>query len=182
MIETERLLIRPFTLEDLPLLIEQRSDPEVNRYLGGTKMQNPEALAERIEFYIGCYEKYGFGMSAMIWKETGEMFGWSGLQPLDRTTEIEVGYGMIKKFWGRGIGFEAAKAWLDFGFNVKYLIRIVAVAYLENIGSRRIMEKLGMSYEKTETYYGAECVFYGISRDEFAKLVLSPELKIKKEN
>ncbi len=97
------------------------------------------------------------------------MIGWSGFMPLDWTTEIEVGYGMIKKFWGQGIGSEAAKAWLDFGFNVKKLKRIVAVAYPENTGSRRIMEKLGMKYEKTETHYGAKCVFYGISREEFAK-------------
>ncbi|MCY7374764.1 MAG: GNAT family N-acetyltransferase [Pyrinomonadaceae bacterium] len=170
MLETERILIRPFTLADLPLLIEQRSDPEVNQYLGGATMQNAEALAERIKFYIDCHEKYGFGMSAMIWKETGEIFGWSGLQPLDWTTEIEVGYGMIKKFWGRGIGFEAAQAWLNFGFNEKKLQRIVAVAYPENTGSRRIMEKLGLKYEKTETHYGAECVFYGIASEEFAKI------------
>ena len=170
MLETERLMIRPFTPADLPTLIEQRSDPEVNKYLGGAELQNAEMLTERIKFYIECHEKHGFGMSAMIWKETGEMFGWSGLQPLDWTTEIEVGYGMIKKFWGRGIGYEAAKAWLESGFNVKNLQRIVAVTCPENTGSRRIMEKLGMSYEKTETHYGAECVFYGISSEKYANL------------
>lgn len=106
----------------------------------------------------------------MIWKPNYEMIGWSGLMPLSGTDEIEVGYGMIKKFWGRGIGYEAAKAWLDFGFKRKNLSRIVAVAYPENTGSRRIMEKLGMNYEKTETHYGAKCVFYGISRAEFANL------------
>lgn len=170
MLETERLILRKFTLEDLPRLIEMRSDPEVNIYLGGTQMQNPEAIAKRIRFYIDCHNKYGFGMSAMFWKPTGEMIGWSGLQPLEGTSEIEVGYGMVKEFWGKGIGYETAKAWLDFGFNVKNLERIVAVAYPENRGSWRIMEKLGMSYEKTEPHYGAECVFYGISRAEFVKL------------
>jgi ribosomal-protein-alanine N-acetyltransferase len=169
MLETERLFHRPFTLADLPRLIEMRSDPEVNIYLGGTLMQNPESLAKRIQFYIDCYEKYGFAMSAMFWKPTGEMIGWSGLQPLDGTEEIEVGYGMIKEFWGRGIGFEAAQAWLDFGFNKKNLNRIVAVAYPENRGSWRIMEKLGMRYEKTETHYGAECVFYAITKEEFSR-------------
>ena len=89
-------------------------------------------------------------MCAMIWKETGEMFGWSGIQPLDKTDEIEVGYGMIKEFWGKGIGFECAQAWLDFGFKEKYLERIVAVASPENTGSWRIMEKCGMKREKIE--------------------------------
>ena len=170
MLETERLIIRKFTPDDLGKLIELRSDDEVIKYLGGRTLQNPEAIEKRLQFYIDCYGKYGFGMCALVWKETGEMFGWSGLQPLDGTTEIEVGYGMIKEFWGMGIGYEAAKAWLDFGFNEKNLDRIVAVAAPENAGSWRIMEKCGMRYEKTEKHYNMECVFYQISREEFDKL------------
>jgi ribosomal-protein-alanine N-acetyltransferase len=101
MIETERLLFRPFTPEDLPLLIEQRSDPEVNRYLGGNRRQNPEALAKRLDFYISCYEKHGFGMCPMIWKETDDIIGAAGLQPIEEMGEIEVGYSLIKIFWGQ---------------------------------------------------------------------------------
>ncbi len=167
MIESERLLFRRFTLEDLPMLIEQRSDPYVNKFLGGTKLQNPEALAKRIRFYMSCYESHGVGMCAMIWKPSGEMIGSAGLQPLDGTDEIEVGYSMIKEFWGKGIGTEAAKAWLDHGFRNAGLDRIVAVAHTGNLASRRIMEKLGMKYEKAEVHYGAECAFYAISKDEF---------------
>ena len=170
MLETERLLIRPFTEKDLDKLIELRSDPEVNKYLGGTKMQNPESLAERLRVYIECYEKFGFGMSAVIWKPNYEMIGWSGLMPLNGTDEIEVGYGMIKEFWGRGIGCECAKAWLEYGFETAGLERIVAFAYPENKGSRRIMEKLGMRYEKTEAHHGAKCVFYAISKNKFLEL------------
>lgn len=167
MFETERLLMRKFTPDDLEKLIELRSDDEVIKYLGGRTLQNPEAIEKRLEFYLDCYEKYGFGMCGMIWKETGEMFGWSGIQPLDKTDEIEVGYGMIKEFWSKGIGFECAKAWLKFGFKEKNLERIVAVASPENTGSWRIMEKCGMKREKVEFHYNMECVFYGISREEF---------------
>ena len=170
MLETERLLMREFTPADLDTLVEQRSDPEVNKYLGGTRLQNPEKLAARLRFYIDCYDQYGFGTGAIIWKETGEIIGSSGLQPLDGTSEIEVGYTLIKSFWRKGIGFETAKAWLDFGFNVKNLGRIVAVAYPENTGSWRIMEKLGMKHEKNAVFYGAECVFYAVSREEFNHL------------
>ena len=149
------------------MLIEQRSDPEVNVFLGGTKLQNPEALAKRIRFYMSCYDTHGFGMSPMIWKPTGEVIGSAGLQPLDGTDEIEVVYSMIKKYWGKGIGTEAARVWMDHGFNQAGLDRIVAVAHTENRASRRIMEKLGMTYEKTELHYGAECAFYAISKKEF---------------
>lgn len=167
MIETERLLHRKITARDLPLLIEMRSDPEVNRYLGGTRLQNPEAIAKRLEFYVECHEKFGYGMTIVICKETGEEIGWSGLQPLEDTGEIEVGYGMIKKFWGRGIGLETADGWLEYGFNVVKLDRIVALADPENTGSWRIMGKLGMTREKIESHYGMDCVFYVISSDEY---------------
>jgi ribosomal-protein-alanine N-acetyltransferase len=167
MIESERLIFRKFTLDDLPMLIEQRSDPEVNKFLGGTKLQNPEALAKRIRFYISCYDTHGFGSCAMIWKPTGEMIGSAGLQPLDGSDDIEVGYSMVREYWGKGIGTEAARAWLEHGFRDHGLDRIVAIAVPENLASRRIMEKLGMRYEKTEMHYGSECVFYAISKDEF---------------
>lgn len=166
--ETNRLLHRKFTPADLDRLIEMRSDPEVLKYLGGQKMQNPEALEKRLRFYISCYEKR-LGMHAIIWKATGEMIGWSGLQPLEDSAEIEVAYGMIRRFWGQGIGLETARGWLEYGFGELGLARIVAVAVPENTGSWRIMEKLGMHYEKTAAHYSMECVFYAISKDEFLR-------------
>jgi RimJ/RimL family protein N-acetyltransferase len=171
MLETERLIHREFTHADLEKLIELRSEDDVIKYLGGRKLQNREAITKRLDFYIGCYEKYGFGMNALIWKETGEIIGWSGLQPLDGTNEIEVGYGMIKPFWKRGIGFETAKAWLDYGFNQANLERIVAVASPENTGSWRIMEKLGMTREKIEHHYDMECYVYGIGKADFTRVL-----------
>lgn len=169
MIETERLFFRKFTLDDLPQLIEQRSDPEVSKHLGGAERQNPEALAKRIRFYISCYDSHGFGSCAMHWKETGEMIGTAGLQPLEDTGEIEIGYSIVKEFWGLGIGTEAARGWLDYAFTTAGLERIVAVAVTENWPSRRIMEKLGMKYEKTEPHYGEDCVFYAVSKDEYLR-------------
>lgn len=166
-LETERLLHRRITPVDLASLIEMRSDPEVYKYLGGTRLQNPETITERMKFYLQTWETYGFGFSIMVWKETGREIGWSGLQPLEDSGEIEVGYGMIKEFWGRGIGSETALAWLKYGFETAGLDRIVAIAVPENTGSWRIMEKCGMNFEKVEDHYGFRCLRYGISRDEF---------------
>lgn len=169
MLETERLLIRKFTFDDLAKLIELRSDEEVIKYIGSRRLQNAAAIEKRLRFYIDCYEKYGYGMCALIWKETGEMIGWCGLQPLEATGETEVGYGMIKEFWGKGIGYECALAWLEHAFTATNAERIVAIAAPENTGSWRIMEKCGMKYEKTGEHYGMQCVFYGISKAEFLK-------------
>lgn len=170
MFETARLKFREFVNDDLPLLIEQRSDPDVYRYLGGIERQNPKELAKRIEFYKTCYETHGFGMCAMLSKETGEMIGSAGIQPLEDTGEIEVGYSLIKTEWGKGLGTEAARGWLDHGFNTAGLNRIVAVAHQENTASQNIMKKVGMRYEKTEEHYGSECVFFAISKEEFLSI------------
>lgn len=170
MLETERIILRKFTLDDLDELIKLRSDAEVNKYLGGTRLQNADAIARRMQSYLDSYERFGFGACAMIWKETGEMFGWSGLQPLEDTGEIEVGYGMANNFWGKGIGYECASAWLEYGFETAGLEKIVAISIPENTASWRIMEKCGMRYERIETHYDLECVFYTISKNEYFNL------------
>ena len=171
MLETQRLIMRRLTPADLETLIELRSDPEVAWGIGGARVQTREFNKARLQFALDCYEKFGFGMCAMIWRETNEFFGWSGLQPLEDTGEIEVGYGMIKEFWGKGIGYESAMAWIRYAFETAGLERIVAISIPENTGSWRIMEKCGMKYEKTETHYGAECVFYAISKNEFYNFI-----------
>jgi ribosomal-protein-alanine N-acetyltransferase len=170
MIETERLILRRFVPADLPTLIAQRTDPEVARYIGGLELQQPVFIEKRLNDYFGNYEALGFGMCAMIWKETGENIGWSGLQPLEDSGEIEVGYGMIPEFWGLGIGFECARAWLDYGFNTLGLGQIVAIAYEENTPSRRIMEKCGMTYTGIGRFHGMDLVQYAISREDFLNL------------
>jgi Acetyltransferases, including N-acetylases of ribosomal proteins len=167
MLETERLSMRKLTRDDLDWLIEMRSDPDVYKYLGGLRMQNPKAIAKRFEFYLECYKKFGFGSCGMTWKETGEMIGCSGLQPLEDTGEIEMGYSLAKKFWRMGIGYECASAWLKYGFENAGLERIVAIADPDNTGSWRIMEKCGMQYEKTEKHYGIDVVFYAISKEKW---------------
>ena len=170
MLETERLIITKMTPEDLPWLIEMRAPVAVNRYLGGLEMQNAEKLTARLPFYIACHEKFGFGFCTMALKATGELIGTSGLQPLEDTGEIEVGYNLSEKYWRQGYGYECARAWLKYGFETAKLERIIAVAHPDNTGSRRIMEKCGMLYQATEPHYGNDCVVYAISRDEFLML------------
>jgi len=167
MLETTRLIMTPIAPADLPWLIEMRTPDAVNRYLGGPAMQNAKALTGRLPFYLECHEKYGFGFCTMALRSTGELIGTSGLQPLEGTDEIEVGYNFSEKYWRQGYGYECAMGWLKYGFDLAGLERIVAVAHPDNAGSWRVMEKCGMKYEKTEEHYGMDCVFYAISKEEF---------------
>jgi ribosomal-protein-alanine N-acetyltransferase len=164
MIETERLVLRRFTAGDLDKLVELRADPQVMRYIGD---QSREKVEQRLQYYISHYEPHGFGMWAVIDKRTGAMIGWCGLIFLDETPEVEVGYGVARDYWGRGLMTEAARACLRYGFEHAALKRIVAVAMPENTASRRIMEKLGMRYEKNVHHYGHDLAYYAIRRDEF---------------
>ena len=159
--------MRPPTRDDLPALVRMRSDEDVARYLGGPEMQTPEFIDRRLDFYIGCQASHGFSMGAILDRSDGGMIGWGGLQPLEETGEIEVGYSFDKAHWGRGYATEAAAAWLRYGFERAGLKRIVAVASPENTASRRVMEKLGMRYEKNVRHYGIDCVYYSIARADF---------------
>jgi RimJ/RimL family protein N-acetyltransferase len=166
-IETDRLMLRPFTWDDLPELLRLRSDADVMRYIGGAGKHTPELTEQRLRFYMDCRERHGFSMSPAIRKSDGEFIGWGGLQPLEESGEIEVGYGFDKPFWGHGYATELAAAWLRYGFEGAGLTRIVAVAIPENTASRHVMEKLGMKYEKNTVHYGHDCAMYAIARDEF---------------
>src|SRR5207253_11071343 len=122
MIETERLVLRRFTLDDLDELVALRSDPEVMRYIGN---QSREKIEQRLRYYIAHYEPHGFGMWGVVHKDRGALVGWCGLIFLDETPEVEVGYGITKSYWGQGLMTEAARASLRYGFERAGLERIV---------------------------------------------------------
>lgn len=165
MIETPRLRFRKFLPDDIDWLFELLSDAEVNRYFGGPQPRT--GIEGYLKWYLYCYQNYGFGYCVMTRKDTNEDIGMAGLQPLENTGEIEVGYAMEKDHWGRGFATESCMAWLDYGFNELDLLRIVAVASPENTPSQHVMKKCGMAYEKNIFAYGHDNVMYSICRGEF---------------
>jgi ribosomal-protein-alanine N-acetyltransferase len=170
--ETPRLRLRPFTLAGLDDLHQLFSDPEVMRHVGDgvfTRAQTEANLARM----IGHWERLGFGMWALHDKQSGRFVGRCGIKPLGDTPEIELGYTLHREFWGRGLAAEAARASLRLGFEAAGLPRIVAIARPENLRSRRVMEKVGMRYERTgpDPYSpGREVVWYGLSLAEYHRL------------
>jgi ribosomal-protein-alanine N-acetyltransferase len=169
--ETPRLRLRPFTPADFDELYGLYSDPEVMRYIGHgvrTREETEQGMART----AGHWSNAGLGMWAVYEKDTGKFVGRCGLQPLSDTPEIELGYALRREFWGKGYATEGSLAALRFGFETARLGRIVAIARPENGGSRRVMEKVGMTYEKTgpSPYGVGEVVWYGLSRERFREL------------
>jgi len=167
MIETARLILRPFAPEDLDRLAAILADPGVVRYLPGGNPRTREQTDKTLQFIIGHWEQYGFGWWAITHKASRELIGWCGLKLIDTTREVEVLYLFARPYWGRGYATEAASASLRYGFQELGLDRIIALAVPENVVSRRVMEKLGMQYERTANYYNLDLAVYAITRQAF---------------
>jgi RimJ/RimL family protein N-acetyltransferase len=145
-IETNRLLFREFTEEDAPLLYNLNLDPEVIRYTLDPISDVAHAAKILREVILPQYKHYGHGRWAVFLKDQNEFIGWCGLKYLDELNEVDLGYRYMKKYWAKGYATEAAKASLDYGFNVVNLERIVGRALPGNIASIKVLEKCGMSY------------------------------------
>jgi ribosomal-protein-alanine N-acetyltransferase len=166
MLETLRLSVRPFVDSDFDRLFTLRRDKEVGRYLGGSDVP-AERVAARMRYYMDHYARWGYAMGVVSLKTSPGMIGFGGLQHFDDKDEVEVGYALDRAYWGQGLATELASGWLRYGFDTLGLDRIVAVAIPENLASRRVMEKLGMRYEKHVMHYGSECVYYAVTRAQF---------------
>ncbi len=158
-LETPRLALREMTPEDAESAYLLNSDPEVLKYTGDDPFQSVEEARDFLGKYES-YKKYGFGRWAMILKETGEYLGWCGLKYTPELDEFDIGYRLMKKFWGKGYATEAAEACLELGFSQFGMKSIVGRAMPANSASVRILEKIGLTYLENRITEGYEEVIY----------------------
>jgi ribosomal-protein-alanine N-acetyltransferase len=168
-IETARLRLRPFAESDLEALVTLNSDREVMKYITDGAPMTREQSEARFEFYLNHWQQYGFGLFAIEYKDTDEFAGFCGMQYLDNTAEIEVGYRLARNYWGKGIATESSKACLKFGFDDLNLDRIVAVVRPDNLASQQVLEKIGLRYEKRAHYYNVDVMYYALNRNEYKR-------------
>jgi RimJ/RimL family protein N-acetyltransferase len=148
-IETERLLIRPFTLSDIEPSHEMNLDAEVSKYTADGGVVSKTEIERRIvENVFGDYKKYGYGRLAVELKGENKFIGFTGLKYLADMDEVDLGYRFMKKYWGKGIATESAKACVNLGFNTLGLKKMIAMALPENVASIHILEKLNFEFEK----------------------------------
>lgn len=148
-LESERLILRPLVMEDLPAIYKWASDPEVARFLLYSQWKSEE---DGRGWLGGLYmqpKQYEYGF---VWKETGELIGSGGAYWHDDTKEWVIGYNLRRDFWGRGITPEAMTTILNY-LKKNYEVHKVSANFAnENAKSGRVMEKLGMSYESDMEY------------------------------
>ena len=109
-----------------------------------------------VDHPIADYRKYGFGRGACILKSTGEQIGFAGLKYLEEFGDVDVAFRLMRTHWGLGLATEAALASVRFGFADLALKSIIGLVIPENIASVRVLEKTGLRYAETVTFWGHE--------------------------
>ncbi len=171
-VETERLIFREILPTDIDGLWELDSDPDVHRYLGNEPVTNKEQLVNVVDFIRQQYIDNGIGRWAIIDKKTNEFIGWTGLKFVtDKTNNhkdyYDLGSRLIKKYWRQGIGTEAALTSLEYAFDKLKANEVYAMVDCENIGSNKILRKVGLKFIETFYHDGIKHNWYKIERTEF---------------
>ncbi|MFF4383969.1 GNAT family N-acetyltransferase [Kitasatospora sp. NPDC001547] len=150
---TGRLVLRRFTMGDVERLVELDGDPEVMRFLTGGRPSAREWVeGELLPQYLEHYRRYGdLGWWAAEERVGGAFLGWFEFRPTreGERGEVELGYRLRRAGWGRGYATEGARALVRRGFVESGVERVVAYTMAVNAGSRRVMEKSGLSYVRT---------------------------------
>lgn len=161
-LETPRLILRHQVLADLDDLWALYQNPNITRYIPDAPRSREEAQ-EELEWHMNGHPKNPqLGLWATILKENGKFIGRCGLLPweIDGQSEVEVAYTIAESYQGQGLGSEAAKAILKYGFEALNLSRLICLIDPENFPSQKVALKLGMHFEKEmQDEYGTFWVY-----------------------
>ncbi len=167
-VETERLILRPFEDGDFEAYCAIRANPAVARWLPGGEAAVVEARERtRVMFEEAATHWLArrYGIWGVVLRESGVLIGHCGLRHLDEFDETEVLYSLDDAHWRRGYASEAATASINFGFVEAGLDTIMAITLDDNLGSRGVMEKIGMDFAGTTSFKGYEVVQYRCRRN-----------------
>jgi len=148
-LETDRLILRQLSTEDAAFILELVNEPSFIQNIGDRGVRTLEdARSYILRVAISSYEKNGFGLNLVMLKESGEAIGMCGLIKRDGLEDVDIGYAFLPRFWSKGYASEAALAIKHYGRDIVGLKRLVAITDPENQGSIRVLEKIGLKYEK----------------------------------
>jgi ribosomal-protein-alanine N-acetyltransferase len=154
-LETERLVIRPFTPEDAPFMLELLNDPGWIANIGNRGVHTVEAARDYIETrMLAMYRRVGYGMWVVESKATGEAIGTSGLVKRDSLEHTDIGFAFLERHCRQGYALEAARATLEYALHPLALGKIVAIVSRSNTASIRLLEKIGLRRAGTITMPG----------------------------
>jgi len=148
-LETERLVLRQFSIDDAQFIFELLNEPSFIQNIGDRGIRTlDDARSYILRVPIASYEQNGFGLYLVVSKETGESIGMCGLIKRDTLEDVDIGYAYLPRFWSKGYAVEAALAVKEYARDVVGLKRLVAITDPENQASIRVLEKIGLRFEK----------------------------------
>ncbi len=154
-LETERMLLREFEMEDYKEVFDFGSNPEVGKYTGDEPLRSYEEAKAIIDnAFKTDYNMYGYGRWAPVYKPNNRVIGFAGLKYLKIIDETDIGFRFLPEYWGKGIATEISAAIIKYGFNELNLSRIIGIAHPQNIGSCKVLSKIGMEKYKVDEYEG----------------------------
>ena len=167
-IETGRLLLRGWRDADVEPYARLCADPEVMRFIGSGAILSRGQAEDQVSRFVRHWDERGFGLWALEEKESGAFAGFAGLAYQEDWTEgghrTEIGWRLDRAFWGRGLATESARAGVDHGLGKLGLERIISIIQPENVASRRVAEKAGLTLRGETRWRNSDVVWYAIDR------------------
>ena len=167
-IETDRIFLRPFCIDDIEPFAKICANPNVMRYIGDGKPVSLDIIAEKIPEWIELYEKQKYGLMALVMKETNELIGFCGFihQTVDEVEYIELGYRLDEAYWGKGIATKAAVSVRDYAFNALDIPMLISIIHHQNDSSKRVAKKVGLRLMKQTNFKNVLVDVFCLKREE----------------
>lgn len=148
-LQTERLRLREFNIDDAELMLEILNEPAFIRFVADRHVRTTrEAAAYLQEKLLPSYAQHGFGFYVVELKKNGAAIGMCGLIRRESLDDVDIGFSVLERFWGQGYAIEAARAVMDYARTTLRLARVVAITAPDNVRSAAVLEKLGLRFEK----------------------------------
>ncbi|WP_085524272.1 GNAT family N-acetyltransferase [Tuberibacillus sp. Marseille-P3662] len=168
MIETDRLLFRPYTMDDLDFYASLWANQDVIRYIGMGKPKSYEEAEEHMRNRILPEYEQGLGLYAMVYQPDNRLIGHAGLirQTIDGQEEVEIGYWLVPEYWGQGLAKEAAVGFRDYGLNDLKLNQLISIINPNHPASIFVAKKAGLFYDKTVRLHVGDALIYRVTSTE----------------
>jgi len=148
-LETERLTLRRLSTDDAEFILELLTDPAFLEYVGDKGVRTvADARDYILSGPIASYQQFGFGLYLVMLKGDGSPIGMCGLLKRESLPDVDIGFAFLPRYRSRGYAYEAAAAVLAYARAQLGLGRIVAITVPNNVGSIRILEKIGLRFER----------------------------------